>query len=649
MSLAKVFFVILLMCFGWAKAAALEPVTLQLKWQHQWQFAGYYAAQKLGYFEDAGFDVTLRSRDGSEDLFKPVREGEATFGVADSSLVLRRLLGEDLVVLTTVFQHSPLVLITLAEDNILSPYELIGKRVMVESGVDDAAVVAMFASLNIPADRFEQVPHNFNTFALLDDDIDAMVGYSTDQPHQYQERGIDVRIIDPSNYGIDFYGDLLYASQDYVEAFPERAKEFADATIRGWEYAVANPDEISRWIIEQYNPNVSMDQLTFEAEKSITMIAANYIELGTMYDARFERIADIYKQLRMAPQSAQLDGLTLPHYLRTPEKQTAFWIKIIASVSFILIVIVLVMLAVNRRLQQTVKSRTRELNELNYDLQRQLQVIDQYVMSVETDLAGTIVQVSDAFCRISGYEKDELIGANISLLRHPDQSADVFQQMWKVLMNRQSWHGELKNQHQDGSAFYVEMNIDPIIGSEANTIKGYSAVSTDISYRKLLLSLSETDSLTGLPNRYKLDRCLAEEWQRYQRYQTIFSVIIFDIDNFKKINDQYGHLEGDKVLKAISDIASQSIRRIDTVGRWGGEEFLIVCPGTDMEGARQMAEKLRQAIANISVIPQYQVTSSFGVVSVASHYEKVDTILGLADEALYFAKTEGKNRVEVID
>jgi len=161
-----------------------------------------------------------------------------------------------------------------------------------------------------------------------------------------------------------------------------------------------------------------------------------------------------------------------------------------------------------------------------------------------------------------------------------------------------------------------------------------------------LAVLSLTDKLTGLCNRRRLDQSLAAEWRRAKRYGTGYSVVMIDIDNFKDVNDLFGHDAGDAVLVRVSDILVASTRETDIVGRWGGEEFVLVCPEISLEEARALAEGLRQEIEGTNFPGLGQLTASFGV----ADYE-ADAAPGLlvsrADEAMYRAKQSGRNRVVV--
>ncbi len=160
-----------------------------------------------------------------------------------------------------------------------------------------------------------------------------------------------------------------------------------------------------------------------------------------------------------------------------------------------------------------------------------------------------------------------------------------------------------------------------------------------------LEKLAITDRLTGLYNRHYLDRVCEHEFATAQRYGNAFSLILLDVDLFKQVNDQYGHAVGDAVLVDIAHILRQRVRETDVVGRWGGEEFLVICPNTTQQGACEVAEVLRERIAHHSFADVGQRSASFGVAS----YRADDTLTSLyvrADQALYQAKAGGRNQVK---
>jgi len=157
--------------------------------------------------------------------------------------------------------------------------------------------------------------------------------------------------------------------------------------------------------------------------------------------------------------------------------------------------------------------------------------------------------------------------------------------------------------------------------------------------------LSITDPLTGLYNRLKLDQLLALELARSQRYSTSFAAVLLDIDKFKSVNDTHGHQVGDSVLIEMAGILSSYTRDLDFVGRWGGEEFLVIASNTTMEGACDLAEKLRRRVAEHSFPTIGEKTASFGIAAYRAG-ESVADLIGRADRALYRAKSNGRNCIE---
>ena len=158
--------------------------------------------------------------------------------------------------------------------------------------------------------------------------------------------------------------------------------------------------------------------------------------------------------------------------------------------------------------------------------------------------------------------------------------------------------------------------------------------------------IAAEDDLTGLYNRRKINELIHDEIERSERYKKGFSIIIMDIDFFKRVNDRFGHLAGDQLLKMFSDIMRDTIRHTDTAGRWGGEEFVVLCPETKMDGAMALADKIRQRIESYIFNSFGKQTASFGVACYVDD-DSVDSIISRADIALYDAKNSGRNRVAV--
>lgn len=164
--------------------------------------------------------------------------------------------------------------------------------------------------------------------------------------------------------------------------------------------------------------------------------------------------------------------------------------------------------------------------------------------------------------------------------------------------------------------------------------------------------LSTTDSLTGLLNRRALNDILDHEIDRASRYSSDLSLILCDIDRFKLINDTYGHRAGDLTLPAISQSLKSTLRKADVIGRYGGDEFMMILPETSLSGATSLAEKIRAAVENTELeLPEGKLTRmsmSIGVASCCATVENSDTIVARADAALYTSKQAGRNRVSAV-
>jgi len=169
---------------------------------------------------------------------------------------------------------------------------------------------------------------------------------------------------------------------------------------------------------------------------------------------------------------------------------------------------------------------------------------------------------------------------------------------------------------------------------------------TDLERERVqLLYRATTDSLTGVANRYKLSEYINAELVRFRRYRTPMSLIMFDIDHFKHVNDTYGHSAGDQVLSGLAEVVAETIRDTDSLGRWGGEEFMILAPVTPLHEAMDLAERLRAAVEHAEFPMAKHITCSFGVAELHEG-EMSDSLVKRVDSALYRAKNNGRNRVE---
>lgn len=326
---------------------ALEAVTLQLKWSHAFQFAGYYAAIEKGFYREAGLAVSLLEAHPGTSVLASVRNGRAQYGVGTSSLLLDRAAGHPVVVLAVVFQHSPQVLLMRQnkhEHGTQGIHDLVDKRVMIEQHADE--LLAYLKQEGIRPDRLVQVPHTFNPQDLIDGKVDAMSAYITNEPYILDQAGARYHTYTPRSAGIDFYGDNLFTTEDELTAHPERVRAFRDASLRGWRYAMENPEEIADLIVAKYSKAHARDFFLFEARRMEPLLRTDLIDVGYMTHGRWQHIADTYADLGLLPRDHRLNGFLYEPVVRPDRRLLYVALALLAAVSAIAVHI----LRLNRRL-----------------------------------------------------------------------------------------------------------------------------------------------------------------------------------------------------------------------------------------------------------------------------------------------------------
>lgn len=286
-------------------AFATDTITVQLKWLHQFQFAGYYAAIEKGYYKVAGMDVRLVEAQKGQGPIETVLQGKADYGVGTSDLILHRSRGEPVVALAVIFQHSPLILLARKDSSIRSVRDLENKPVMIEP--DSAELFAYLKKENVPVNLLDLHEHAMDPSGLISGEFAAMSAYSTDEPFVLKKDGVEYEVFSPRSAGIDFYGDNLFTTEQILQRNPERTRAFVDATLSGWKYAMEHPDEIIDLILRQYSQRKTRDQLQFEAEEMRKLIHAGTFEIGSMDPKRWEHIEDTYSELGMMKAYVTLD------------------------------------------------------------------------------------------------------------------------------------------------------------------------------------------------------------------------------------------------------------------------------------------------------------------------------------------------------
>jgi diguanylate cyclase (GGDEF)-like protein/PAS domain S-box-containing protein len=269
---------------------------------------------------------------------------------------------------------------------------------------------------------------------------------------------------------------------------------------------------------------------------------------------------------------------------------------------------------------------------------------------VITNRDGIITWVNPAACSMTGYAMDELVGEHTRILKSGKHPPDTYKELWDTVLRGQVWSGTIINRRKDGSFYHEEQTIAPVVDDDGE-ISHFVAIKQDISIRvrleQELERLARIDALTGCANRHHLLEASARELGRAKRFGYPVSVIVFDLDRFKSINDRFGHATGDDVLRAFVRHARDNLRDHDIIGRLGGEEFVAVLPHAESAGAFAVAERIRECFGGDStLLPNGEsVTVSAGIVEVEPGGGDIDRALQDADTALYEAKNAGRDSV----
>nr|CRH05518.1 Menbrane protein of unknown function. Putative senser protein. Containing signal transduction response regulator, receiver region domain, ATP-binding region, ATPase-like domain and signal transduction histidine kinase, homodimeric domain [Candidatus Magnetococcus massalia] len=287
----------------------LESITLQLRWLHQFQFAGYYAALQQGFYRDEGLDVTLLEGAAGKEPLKAVLGGSAHYGIANSEILYSRLRGEPVVALAAIFQHTPSALITLRDSGYRTPQDLIGKRVMMLGGDADLDLRAMLRRQKVQSDQLQILPSSYDIQDLISGKVDAFNGYLTNEPFYLLEQSVPYELIRARDYGIDFYSDVLFTSEKELAEHPQRVAAFRRATLKGWRYALAHPEALIQHIYNDYTQRKSLSHLRFEANSVIKLVKPTpQVEIGQMEQERWLALGQLFAEEGMIPTHYTLNG-----------------------------------------------------------------------------------------------------------------------------------------------------------------------------------------------------------------------------------------------------------------------------------------------------------------------------------------------------
>jgi diguanylate cyclase (GGDEF)-like protein len=349
---------------GTFSGAFAEPVHIQLRWHHQFQFAGYYVALEKGLYRKAGLEVMLDAGSPDKKPVQRVLQGRAQYGVANSELLLERLRGARLVALAAIYQHSPSVLLARKDAGILSPHDLIGKKVMLMDKVVDADFFAMMHNEGISMADLHVIPSSFNIQDLVDGKVVAFNSYLSNEPYYLKQHGVDYTVLNPRNYGVDFYSDILFTTEDEIKKYPGRVKALRDASLEGWRYAMDHPQEVIDLLVNKYKVNKSRAHLEFEAQAIRPLIVPDLIEMGHMNPWRWQHMANTFIQADMVENDQALNGFIYDPDFKVDREQLWLYSEIFLAIAAVVVFVIIALSISYRTAKREIRLRLAAEEEI---------------------------------------------------------------------------------------------------------------------------------------------------------------------------------------------------------------------------------------------------------------------------------------------
>ncbi|KLD99768.1 ABC transporter substrate-binding protein [Aliarcobacter butzleri] len=283
----KIYLFLLLISFLYSNE--LTPISVQLKWKHQFQFAGFYVAKELGIYKKYGLDVNFKEFDGKTNPLDTILDNENNFGIDDSSLIYQKLNGADVVAVFSIFKSSPIALFSQKELDTLTSL----KNKNIEFSTNDISNISINAILKSQDIHVNTKEHSFYSKDFIDKKSDAIIEYLSNQTYLFDKENIKYNVFLPKDYGFDFYGDMIYTSSEFAKQNPKIVKDFIEATKEGWIYAFNNIPFTVDLIYEKYNSQKkSKEELDYEANSLKSFSSYLEKDFGSFDKSKIKEIAN---------------------------------------------------------------------------------------------------------------------------------------------------------------------------------------------------------------------------------------------------------------------------------------------------------------------------------------------------------------------
>ncbi|QFR48761.1 response regulator [Sulfurimonas lithotrophica] len=455
----------------------LEKVSLQLNGLSTFEFAGYYMALKNGYYKEAGLDVKILERNFNKNNIDQVINGEATYSISDSNILLYRSYGHPVQVMASIFQHSPLVLISAENTMIFSPLEMNNKIISYPEATDNAAVSVLLSSSGLKKSDYTYIPFKNDYKDFLEGKIDVISGHSGRIIFDLLDEDVDFNIINPVNYGVDLYDGILFSREKELKNNPERSKKFLAASIKGWNYAMDNKELSAKTLIDEYGSKSTLDALLYEANLYEKLMVRKLVDIGYTNSDRFYKAAQAFEKMDKSDKDSLKQALKeLVWNPNTDKPNYEKYLNILLIFVIVVIIIIFSLLLFSKKLKDTVDLRTKEINEKN-NILKEVQSIA-HLGSWNYDVKQKKLDWSDEIFRIIGFQPQSFKPNENTLLSyvHPDDFKHVQKARKKSMTDKQQCNIEYKILRDDGDIRYVQENIIHSFNAKGNLVKSIGTI-----------------------------------------------------------------------------------------------------------------------------------------------------------------------------
>lgn len=536
-------------------------VQLQLKWTHQFQFAGYYAAKEKGYYSEEGLDVEIMELKNNENPVDIVLSGRADFGIGSSDLIIERAQGKKIVLLASIFQHSPYIFISSKNVGIDNIHQISNKRIAIENHASE--LLYYLKNGGVKVKDIQQIPYFQGINDLLGNKVDLISAYSTDELYLLNKMGVEYNVFSPRSSGVDFYGDSLFTTEEFIKKNPKVVEKFLNATLKGWKYAIKNKEELVNITKKNYAKTRSKEQLLFEANEMEKLIVPEIVDIGYINKGRWEEIAKAYQKIGLIPEKYSLKGF---YYRNIIEMDINDLIKIsIISIIFLILLgtIVIMIIVFNVRLNREIKEKNiveseLKISEAKYKLLAENTVECIWLLNLST---MEYKYISPAITYLRGLTVEEAMKETLEDSLTPESLERVYKatelRMGKFMSGDRSPDTiegtyEFQQYRKDGTIVDVEISTKYVYNEEEKALY-IIGVSRDISLRKKL----EQKIIEEINEKNVLIEKLSKSEQELKEFFVIIehspiSVVITDVNgNIKYANKTVLELTGYTIEELI--------------------------------------------------------------------------------------------------